>query len=153
MSIKIKIKNLKRNRFFKKTQRLPGLTWWLSGKESTCNNRRHGFDSRVGKEMITHSNILAWEIPWTEEPGGLQSIRSPERRTQLSDWACIWEGTQEAQGPPAPGTWAQLSRPLATGPGAPEPRVCHWRGVNSEEPPDLTFCAPCVNVVPKAFTP
>jgi len=25
------------------------------------------------KEMITHSRILAWEIPWTEEPGGLQS--------------------------------------------------------------------------------
>ena len=25
------------------------------------------------KEMATHSNILAWEIPWTEEPGGLQS--------------------------------------------------------------------------------
>ena len=26
------------------------------------------------KEMATHSRILAWEIPWTEEPGGLQSI-------------------------------------------------------------------------------
>ena len=26
------------------------------------------------KEMATHSSILAWEIPWTEEPGGLQSI-------------------------------------------------------------------------------
>ena len=24
------------------------------------------------KEMVTHSGILAWEIPWTEEPGGLQ---------------------------------------------------------------------------------
>ena len=24
------------------------------------------------KEMVTHSSILAWEIPWTEEPGGLQ---------------------------------------------------------------------------------
>ena len=28
------------------------------------------------KEMETHSNILAWEIPWTEEPGGLQSTGS-----------------------------------------------------------------------------
>ena len=27
------------------------------------------------KEMATHSSILAWEIPWTEEPGGLQSMR------------------------------------------------------------------------------
>ena len=28
------------------------------------------------KEMTTHSSILPWEIPWTEEPGGLQSMRS-----------------------------------------------------------------------------
>ena len=28
------------------------------------------------KEMATHSSILAWRIPWTEEPGGLQSIES-----------------------------------------------------------------------------
>ena len=28
------------------------------------------------KEMATHSSILAWRIPWTEEPGGLQSIGS-----------------------------------------------------------------------------
>ena len=30
------------------------------------------------KEMATHSIILAWEIPWTEEPGGLQSMGSQE---------------------------------------------------------------------------
>ena len=28
------------------------------------------------KEMATHSGILAWEIPWTEEPGGLQPMES-----------------------------------------------------------------------------
>ena len=28
----------------------------------------------LGKEMATHSSILAWRIPWTEEPGGLQSV-------------------------------------------------------------------------------
>ena len=32
--------------------------------------------------MATHSNILAWKIPWTEEPGGLQSMRS-QSWTQL----------------------------------------------------------------------
>ena len=32
------------------------------------------------EEMATHSNILAWRIPWTEEPGGLQSKRSPRVR-------------------------------------------------------------------------
>ena len=31
------------------------------------------------KEMATHSSIVAWEIPWTEKPGGLQSMGSPGR--------------------------------------------------------------------------
>ena len=35
------------------------------------------------KEMATHSSILAWEIPWTEQPGGLQSMVSQKSRTQL----------------------------------------------------------------------
>ena len=33
-----------------------------------------GSGRSLEKEMATHSNILAWRIPWTEEPGGLQSI-------------------------------------------------------------------------------
>ena len=33
------------------------------------------------KEMATHSSILAWEIPWTEEPGGLQSMGSQRSQT------------------------------------------------------------------------
>ena len=33
--------------------------------------------------MVTHSSILAWKIPWTEEPGGLQSMES-QSQTQLS---------------------------------------------------------------------
>ena len=33
-----------------------------------------GWEDALEKEMATHSNILAWEIPWTEEPGGLQSM-------------------------------------------------------------------------------
>ena len=36
--------------------------------------------------MATHSSTLAWKIPWTEEPGRLQSIRSLGVRTQLSDF-------------------------------------------------------------------
>ena len=45
------------------------------------------------KEMSTHSNILAWTIPWTEEPGGLQSMGSQKQLTTeqqrefASDWA------------------------------------------------------------------
>ena len=34
--------------------------------------------------MATHSSTLAWKIPWTEEPGGLQSMGSQKVRTQLS---------------------------------------------------------------------
>ena len=33
-----------------------------------------GREDPLEKEMATHSSILAWEIPWTEEPGGLQSM-------------------------------------------------------------------------------
>ena len=35
-----------------------------------------GREDLLEKEMATHSSILAWEIPWTEEPGGLQSMGS-----------------------------------------------------------------------------
>ena len=37
------------------------------------------------KEMATHSSILAWEIPWTEEPGRLQSMGLPQSQTRESD--------------------------------------------------------------------
>ena len=33
-----------------------------------------GQEDPLEKEMATHSSILAWKIPWTEEPGGLQSM-------------------------------------------------------------------------------
>ena len=36
------------------------------------------------KEMATHSSILAWEVPWTEEPGGLQSMGSQKSQTCLA---------------------------------------------------------------------
>ena len=39
-----------------------------------------GWEDSLEKEMATHSSILAWIIPWTEEPGGLQSMGS-----QVSD--------------------------------------------------------------------
>ena len=36
--------------------------------------------------MATNSSVLAWRIPWTEEPGGLQCMKSQKSRTQLSDY-------------------------------------------------------------------
>ena len=38
--------------------------------------RSLGQEDPLEKEMATHSSIFAWEIPWTEEPGGLQSVES-----------------------------------------------------------------------------
>ena len=38
--------------------------------------RSLGWEDAPEKEMVTHSSILTWEIPWTEEPGGLQSTGS-----------------------------------------------------------------------------
>ena len=44
-----------------------------------------GWEDALEKEMATHSSILAWEIPWTEEAGGLQSRGSQKSWTGLSD--------------------------------------------------------------------
>ena len=40
----------------------------------------------LGEEMETHSNIFAWTVPWTEEPGGLQP-KGSESQSRLSDYA------------------------------------------------------------------
>ena len=42
------------------------------------------------EEMATHSSILAWRIPWTEESGGLQSTGSQKSRMQLRDQTNIY---------------------------------------------------------------
>ena len=48
-------------------------------KKPACHRRRRRFNPWVGKspleeEMATHSGMLAWELPWTEEPGGPPSM-------------------------------------------------------------------------------
>ena len=42
-----------------------------------------GWEHPLEKEMGIHSSILVWEIPWTEEPGGLQSMGSQRVRNDL----------------------------------------------------------------------
>ena len=44
-----------------------------------------GQEDPLEKGMATHSSILAWEIPWTEEPGRLQSRGSQKSRMWISD--------------------------------------------------------------------
>ena len=41
--------------------------------------------------MAVHSSILAWKIPWTEKPDGLQPTGSQKSWTRLSDLAHIWD--------------------------------------------------------------
>ena len=57
-----------------------GLPWWLSGKESACNSGDLGLIPGLGRScgeaMAVHSSTFAWNIPWMEEPGRLQSVGS-----------------------------------------------------------------------------
>ena len=65
-----------------------GLPQWLSSKEPTCNAgdpedmvsetwvRSLGQEDPLEEDTATHSSILLWRIPGTEEPGGLQSVWS-----------------------------------------------------------------------------
>ena len=69
--------------------RISGIWWWLDcgrgfpagsdGKESACNagdaGLIPGLERPLKEGITTHSSILAWRIPWTKEPGGLQSQR------------------------------------------------------------------------------
>ena len=55
---------------------IPLLTqrpWWLSSKELPATQEILGEEDVLEEEMATHSGILAWEGPWTEEPGRQQS--------------------------------------------------------------------------------
>ena len=57
-----------------------GLPCSANGKESACSAgdrvRSLGWEDPLEKVMAIHSSILAWRIPWTEKPGGLQSVGS-----------------------------------------------------------------------------
>ena len=59
---------------------LRGLPWWLSREEDACQKemrvRSRGQGDPLEKEMGTHSSILAWRVPWTEEPGRPWSMGS-----------------------------------------------------------------------------
>ena len=63
----------------------------VTGAKTDCQSKVILFLLRtfqtLEKGMATHSSILAWIIPWTEEPGGLQSMGSQRVRHDWSDWA------------------------------------------------------------------
>ena len=79
-----------------------GFPGGARGKEPTCQRRRGQFDSWVRKipeRRASYSSILAWRIPWTEEPGRLQSIGQRVRQlkwlsthtcTPVINWPIFW---------------------------------------------------------------
>ena len=65
----------------------PGV---VNDKEPTCQCRVDlGREDLPEEGMATHSSMLAWKIPWTEEPGGLQCIGLHRVRHNQSDLACM----------------------------------------------------------------
>ena len=73
----------------------PGFPAGISGKDLSSQCRRHetwvqslDWQDPLEEEVATHPNILAWRIPWTEEPGRLQSIGSQRARHGWSSLAC-----------------------------------------------------------------
>ena len=58
-----------------------GIPWELSDKEAACNAGHVGQEDPLEKEMATYATILALEISWTEEPGGLWSMGSQKSWT------------------------------------------------------------------------
>ena len=65
------------------------VTGGSDGKESACNagdlGSVPGPGRSPGEGMATRSSILAWRIPWAEEPGGLHIGRGSQSQTQLND--------------------------------------------------------------------
>ena len=66
------------------------LPRWLSGEKIHLPMQETqvpslGGEDPLEKEMITHSSILAWRIPWTERPGRLQSMETQKSWTRLSN--------------------------------------------------------------------
>ena len=52
-----------------------------------------GWEDTLENEVATHSRTLAWKIPWTEEPGRLQSMEAAKSWTQLSDFAFTFQSS------------------------------------------------------------
>ena len=77
---------------------LENSTWWLSGKESACSAGGSDFIPGSGRppeeEMATHSSVLAWEIPRTEEPDGLQWSRKRAGHNLATKQLVIWRSYQ-----------------------------------------------------------
>ena len=67
--------------------------------------RSLGGEDPLEEGMATHSSILAWRIPWTEEPGGLQSMGSQKSQTWLSNFTFYLNKSEGTQPHPSTENW------------------------------------------------
>ena len=107
--------------------------------------RSLGWEDPLEKEMATHSSILAWRIPWTEEPAGLQSMGSRRVGQDLATKQQYPYHGPVVKNPPAMGeTWVRsLGRedPLEKG-MATHSSIQAWRIPWTEEPGGLQSMGP-----------
>ena len=91
--------------------------------------RSLGGDSPLEKRMATHSSILAWRIPWTEEPGGLLSMGSQRVRHDWATNAFTFIGPSSSGPRTGQGWWSV--------PGAVKQYAERWRPLSLPRPPPL----------------
>ena len=84
--------------------------------------RSLGREDSLEKEMTTHSGIPAWRIPWTEEPGRLQSVRLHRVRHDWSDLAHMRAISDSVNNMHGNQTASTVRQPLKS--------VIHWRSVS-----------------------
>ena len=68
-----------------------------------------GGEDLLKEDMATHSSIVAWRIPWTEEPGGLQSKGLQRAGHDWSDWACTHSSLRVGNFPNLCSLWLMSS--------------------------------------------
>ena len=97
-----------------------------------------GGEDPLEKKMATHSSILAWRIPWTEEPSGLQSTGSQRDMTELlhNSWAFV---QPHALGTSVSPPFSLLS-PISTGSEDLFPFFLIHTSIPSPFPPNTDFC-------------
>ena len=101
--------------------------------------------------LATHSSILAWEIPWTEEPGRLQSMGLQKSRTRLSDWTTTTITTLPQMTCPRPPRHRLLTRSqenqmqlfIFTGPPSSQDLPCHRKCRLAANVAHTSACVPC----------
>ena len=62
--------------------------YWVTTKQQETQETwvlSLSLEDPLEKKMASHSSILIWKIPWTEEPGGLQSMGSQKSQTRFND--------------------------------------------------------------------